>query len=146
MRYSKVYCANSNLLLLYIHVKKWPPIFLQIQRWGSFSPKTHLQIVQKRLPHSPIELRTAKTKSLCIWPTMVRLILSQRNNQPTIPRPWSLLSNTMIANSPYTFITVDCRLVASFSNLVKVPHHGHVDHGNCNFETEVWGIKLIPVE
>jgi hypothetical protein len=27
-----------------------------------------------------------------------------------------------------------------------LPHHGHVDHGDCDFETEVQGIKLIPVK
>jgi hypothetical protein len=40
----------------------------------------------------------------------------------------------MITNSQYNFILVDCCLVAFFLNLVKLPHYGHVDHGDCNFE------------
>jgi hypothetical protein len=63
--------------------KKVQAIFLQIQRWSSFSPKTRAQIVQKTLPHSPIEHQTTKAKSLRIRPAMVTL--SQYNNQPTIP-------------------------------------------------------------
>jgi hypothetical protein len=66
--------------------KKVQAIFLQSQRWSSFSPETRAQIVQKKLPHSLIEHQTTKTKSLRIRPTMVTLILSQYNNQPTIPR------------------------------------------------------------
>jgi hypothetical protein len=46
--------------------KKVQAIFLQIQRWSSFSPKRHEQNIQKTLPHSPIEHQTTKTKSLRI--------------------------------------------------------------------------------
>jgi hypothetical protein len=52
--------------------------------------------------------------------------------------------------SPYTFITVDCYLVAFFSKWVKIappwPHHGHVDHRNYDFEMELGAVQLIPVE
>jgi hypothetical protein len=37
MRYSKVYCANSELLLLSIHEERDPPMFLQIIRWSLIS-------------------------------------------------------------------------------------------------------------
>jgi hypothetical protein len=30
--------------------------------------------------------------------------------------------------------------------LVKIPHHGHVDHGNCNFETVLQAIQLLLVK
>jgi hypothetical protein len=76
--------------------KKVQAIFLQIQHWSTFSPKTRTQIVQKKLPHSPIEHQKTKTKSLRIRPTMVTLILSQYSNQQQ-SRDTSL-SNTMIAN------------------------------------------------
>jgi ribosomal protein L17 len=78
-----VHSANSDLLVLNIHAEKLPPDFLQIQRWSSFSQKTRAQIVQKMLPHSPIEHQTTKTKSLRIRPTMATLILAQHNKQPT---------------------------------------------------------------
>jgi hypothetical protein len=52
------------------------------------------------------------------------------------------LTSKMIANSPYDSITVDCYLAAFFLNLVKLAHHGHVDHGNCNFEMAVQAIQL----
>jgi hypothetical protein len=42
--------------------KRRPPIFLQIQRWSSFMPKTRAQIVPKTLSHSPIELSYNKNK------------------------------------------------------------------------------------
>jgi hypothetical protein len=43
----------------------------------------------------------------------------------------------MIVKSAYDFITVDCYLAAFFSNLVKLPHHGHVDHDNWDSKTAV---------
>jgi hypothetical protein len=61
--------------------KSRPLIFLQIQRWSSFSQKTWAQIVPKTLPHLP---KTTKTKSLRIRPTMATLVLAQHNSQPTI--------------------------------------------------------------
>jgi hypothetical protein len=61
-------------------------IFLQIQRWSSFSPKIRAQIDKKTLPRSRIKEQTTKKKSLHIRPTMATLILAQHNNQPTIPR------------------------------------------------------------
>jgi hypothetical protein len=64
--------------------KEVQAIFLQIQRWSSFSPKNLAQIDQKTLPHSRITHRTTKTKLLPIPPTMATLDLAQRNNQPTI--------------------------------------------------------------
>jgi hypothetical protein len=81
-----VYCANSELLILSIHVEKRPSIFLQIQRWSFFLPKARAQTIQKRLPHSTMEHQTTKMKLLGIRPTMAMLILSQHNNQPAIPR------------------------------------------------------------
>jgi hypothetical protein len=65
--------------------KSDPPIFLQIRRWSSFSPKTRAQIDQKTLPRSRISHQTTKTKSSRIRATMATLILAQHNNQPTIP-------------------------------------------------------------
>jgi hypothetical protein len=52
----------------------------------------------------------------------------------------------MIANSPYDFITVDCYLAAFFLNLVKLAHHGHVNHDNRDLETAVQAIQLRPLE
>jgi hypothetical protein len=51
----------------------------------------------------------------------------------------------MIANSPYDFMAIDCYLVAFFSNLVELPHHGHGDHDNRNFEMTVQAIQLRPL-
>jgi hypothetical protein len=51
----------------------------------------------------------------------------------------------MIANSPYDSITVDSYLAVFFLNLVELPHHGHVDHDNRNFETAVEAIQLRPL-
>jgi hypothetical protein len=61
---------------------------------SNFSPDPTLELLfatnaranrSKTLPHSPMEHQTTKTKSLRIRPTTVTLILSQYNNQPTIP-------------------------------------------------------------
>jgi hypothetical protein len=115
-------------------------IFLQIQRLSSFSPKTSAQIVPKTLPHLSIEHQTAKTKSLRIGPAMAILILAQHNNQPTISRHGS--NYKIIASS----LSIDGCIVASFLDLVKIPHHGHVGHGNCASETVLQAIQLILVE
>ena len=97
--------------------KSRPPIFLQIQRWSSFSPKTRAQIVPKTLPHSPIERHTTKIKSLRIRPTMATLLLAQYNNQQQYRG--TSLSMKIIASSLCNFILVDCCIVASFLDLVK---------------------------
>jgi hypothetical protein len=55
------------------------------------------------------------------------------------------LTSKIIANSLCIFILVDCYLAAFFSNLVKLPHHGHVDHDNRDFETAVQAIQLRPL-
>jgi hypothetical protein len=112
-----VHCANSDLLLYIFMKKSRPPIFLQIQRWSSFSPKTGAQIVQKALPHSPIEPHTTKTKPLPIRPTMATLVLAQHNNQPTIS--WHESKYEDNSYSLCNFILVDCCIVASFLDLVK---------------------------
>jgi hypothetical protein len=52
----------------------------------------------------------------------------------------------IIASSLCNFILVDCCIVASFLDLVKIPHDGHVGHGNCDFETVLQAIQLILVE
>jgi hypothetical protein len=55
------------------------------------------------------------------------------------------LTSKIIANSLCNFITVDCYLAAFFLNLVKLPHHGHVDHANRDFETAVQAIQPKPL-
>jgi hypothetical protein len=55
------------------------------------------------------------------------------------------LTCTIIANSLRNFILVDCYLATFFLNLVKLPHHGHVDHDNCDFETAVQSIQPRPL-
>ena len=51
------------------------------------------------------------------------------------------LSSKIIANSLRNFILVDCYLATFFSNLVKLPHHGHVDHDNRDSKTAVQTIQ-----
>jgi hypothetical protein len=51
----------------------------------------------------------------------------------------------MIANSTYDFVMVDCYLAAFFSNLVKLPHLGNVDHDNRDFDTAAQAIQLRPL-
>ncbi len=55
------------------------------------------------------------------------------------------LSIKIIANSLCNFILVDCYLAAFFSNLVKFPHHGYVDHDNRDLETAVLAIQPRPL-
>jgi hypothetical protein len=80
-KYSKIHCANSDLLVLYIHEEKSPP---------DFSPNPMLELLfaknARALPHLPIEHHTTKTKSFRIRPTMATFTLAQHNNQPTIPQ------------------------------------------------------------
>jgi hypothetical protein len=86
--------------------------------------------------------QTTTTKSLRIQPTMATLILAQYSNQQS--RGTSLTSK-IIANSLRNFILVDCYLDTFFSNLAKLPHHGHVDHDNRDFETAVQAIQPRPL-
>ena len=85
----------------------------------------------------------------------------QKQNRCAPHRPWrhsfwpntttnqqfrgTSLTSKVIANSPYDFITVDCYLAVFFLNLVKLPHHGHVDNDNRDFETAVQAIQLRPL-
>jgi hypothetical protein len=63
--------------------KSFPPIFLQIPNVGApFRQKTRVQIVQKTLPHSPIEHHTTKTKSLRIHLTDHRSVHFGPAQQP----------------------------------------------------------------
>jgi hypothetical protein len=59
--------------------------------------------------------------------------------------PGTSLTSKIIANSLCNFVTVDCYLATFFSNLVKLPHHGHVDRDNRNFETAVQAIQPRPL-
>jgi hypothetical protein len=81
-----VYCANSDLLVLYVHEEKSPPDFSPNPTLELLFAKMRAQIVPKTLPHSPIKRHTTKTKLLRIRPTMATLVLAQHNNQPTISR------------------------------------------------------------
>jgi hypothetical protein len=98
--------------------KSRPPIFLQIQRWSSFSPKTRAQIVPKTLPHSPIERHTTKIKSLRIRPAIWQHSFWPNTTTNQKYRGTSL-SMKIIASSLCNFILVDCCIVASFLDLVK---------------------------
>jgi hypothetical protein len=114
--------APTPTFQFYLLMKKsCPPIFLQIQCWSSFSPKTRAQIVPKTLPHLPIEHQTTKTKSLRIGPAMATLILAQHNPITSHQYRGTSLSMKIIASSLCNFILVDCCIVASFLDLVKIP-------------------------
>jgi hypothetical protein len=55
------------------------------------------------------------------------------------------LTYKIIANGLCNFILVDCYLATFFSNLVKLPHHGHVDHDNRDFKAAVQAILPRPL-
>jgi hypothetical protein len=86
---------------------------------------------------------TTKTKSLRIRPPWQGSFWpNTTTNQQS--RGTSLTSK-IIANSLRNFILVDCYLATFFSNLVKLPHHGHVDHDNRDFEIAVQAIQPRPL-
>jgi hypothetical protein len=75
---------------------------------------------------------------------MAMLILAHNTTTNQQSRGTSLTSK-IIANSLCNFILVDCYLAAFFSNLVKLPHHGYVDHDNRDLETAVLAIQPRPL-
>jgi hypothetical protein len=97
--------------------KSRPPIFLQIQRWSSFSKKRARKLFQKR------------------FLTRRSSVKQQKQNCCASGRPWQCsfwpntttnqqyrgksLSIKIIASILCNFIFVDCCIVASFLDLVK---------------------------
>jgi hypothetical protein len=114
-----VHCANSYLLVLYIHEEKSPPDF-------SSNPTLELLFAKNARANRSknasslayIEHQTTTKKSLHIRPAMATLILAQHNNQPTISRYESKYEDNSYS-SLCNFISVDCCIVASFLDLVK---------------------------
>jgi hypothetical protein len=121
--------------------KKIQAIFLQTEHWSSFSQKNCPKIDQKMLPRLGIKHQITK-QNCCTsnqpWQHLVWL--NATSNQQSRS---TNLSSKIIGNSQYNFIWVDPCLVASFPNLVEIPHHSHIDYGNWDFETEVEGIITV---
>jgi hypothetical protein len=140
-----VHWAKSDLLVLYSHEEKRPP---------NFSPNSPLELLFAK------KLRTNRSKNTSSLAHQASN--NKKQNCCASDRPWqrSFWPNTttnqqyhstsrsikIIANSLCNFLSIDCCLVASFLNLVKTPHHAHVDHGNCDFEMVLQAIQLILVK
>jgi hypothetical protein len=120
---------------------------------GTFVPncqlfRTKVQLfIQSSLPRARTKQKQQQQKQNCcasdqpwqrlFWP-------NTRTNQQSCG---TSLTSKIIANSLCNFFTVDCYLAAAFfSDVVKLPHHGHVDHNNCDFETAVQAIQPRPLE
>jgi hypothetical protein len=113
-----VHCANSHLLVLYIHGEKSPPNFY---------------------PNPTLELLFAKKRARKLFQkrflTRRLSVIHQKQNRCASDRPWqrsfwpntttnqqyrgTSLSMKIIASSLCNFILVDCCIVASFLDLVK---------------------------
>jgi hypothetical protein len=137
-----VHCENSNFLVLYIHEEKLPPNF-------SANPTLELLFAKNACANrsknaSSLADRASNNKiKIVAHPTNHGKAHFGSTQQPTNNTSLSL---EVIASSLCNYISEDCCIVASFLDLVKIPHHGHVGHGNYDFETVLQAIQLILVE
>jgi hypothetical protein len=93
--------------------------------------RTKVQLfIQNSLPCARARSKQQEQKQNCCASDQPRQRSFWPNTTTNQQSRGTSLTSKIIANSLCNFILVDYYLAEFFSNLVKLPYHGHVDHDN----------------